>query len=333
MLKLNYITVIQVVSTTPLCFILTKIIIMVAKKINFVNYPNPIVASHQEATPYGGGLAIGATLFIYLLLQSFHTQIASKFILILVPVLMIGLFDDILKFSPLKKILLQVISAVPFLFYYINSSILLSSIFLLFILFSQNAWNLIDIMDGITAGISFIVFLSAGIILLPHNELELYSDLSFATALSVLGFRFLNRHPAKIFLGETGSLLLGSLFAFIVINTFLINELLAFFLLLLGIIPYFELFFLIIIRTRNGIPFYKGSPDHFALRMLNNGFSINKINFTVILICIIYSCLIVFVSLFEISKFVLIGCLSLYFFCLLIAFLYFQSLPAREIKR
>lgn len=330
MFKIDHITIIQIILTLPVCILLTKLAIIAAKKIGFVNHPNPIVETHKIPTAYGGGLAIATTIIIFLIFQSVNFQYAVKFILILFPVIVIGLMDDIFQSLPLIKIALQVLGVVPFIFFYINAPGSYLAIFLLFILISQNSWNMVDIMDGLVSGISFIIFLSAGIILLPITELEFYSTLSFAIALSSLGFRFLNKSPAKIFLGETGSLLLGSLFAFIIINVYLVDKLTAYFLVLLGSIPFFELFLLMIVRIKKGIPFYKKSPDHFALRMLHNGFSVQAINNRVILICTIHSLIIIVTSLVTTSVLVLIICICLSLISAAAAYFYFQTLPVKD---
>jgi UDP-GlcNAc:undecaprenyl-phosphate GlcNAc-1-phosphate transferase len=330
MLKLNFVKIIQIVLTLPISFFLTKLSIDISKKIGFVNNPNPIVESHKVTTAYGGGAAIGLTIIIFLIFQAVDFYYTVEFILILLPVIAVGLFDDIIKFSTFVKLTLQLFSAFPFLLFYIDCSISILPIFLLIILISQNAWNLIDIMDGLTAGITFIIFSSMGLILTSNSELVFYSSLSFAVAFSTLGFRFLNRTPAIIFLGETGSLLLGSLFAFIVISTFLVSETIACYLFLLGSIPFFELFFLIIVRTKKGIPFYKASPDHFALRMLNNGFSVQTINRRVMLVCSIHSLIIVVASFVTSNLSTLIICICLNLIAAAGGYLYFQTLPARE---
>ena len=311
---------------------MTKLSIYIAKKTRFVSDPNPIVESHKVPIAYGGGAAIGLTIIIFLIFQSVIYQNSNKFILILIPVIAVGLLDDIFRFSPGIKFLLQIIASLPFLIFYLNASILVNIVFLQFILLSQNAWNLIDIMDGLLSGISFIVFISVGIILLPIIEMEFYSVLSFSIAFTVIGFRFLNKSPAKIFLGETGSLLLGSLFAFIIIKVFLFDKITALFLLLLGIVPYFELFFLMIVRSKKGIPFYKGSPDHFALRMLNTGLSVQSINKRVILVCFIYSLIIVVINFLtpDYSTLTTFICLSL--IVAIVGYLYFENLPAKELS-
>jgi UDP-GlcNAc:undecaprenyl-phosphate GlcNAc-1-phosphate transferase len=317
----------------PVAFLLTKFAIPIAVRIGFVSNPNPIVETHKNPTAYGGGLAIGITIIIYLLLQSINFELGFRFVLILLPVITIGLLDDIFNFKPLVKFLSQIISSIPFLVYHISTSIPLILIFLFLILISQNAWNLVDVMDGLVSAISIIVFISAGILLLSVDGLEFYSALSFTIAFSSLGFRFFNKTPAKIFLGETGSLLLGSLFGFILMTVYFQDKIIAAFLFLLGIIPLFELFFLIIVRTKKGIPFYKGSPDHFSLRMLNNGLSVRDINKLVILFNSLYSVALIVIGLFAADFFALLICICVSLIILIAGGIYFYSFPAKEISR
>jgi UDP-GlcNAc:undecaprenyl-phosphate GlcNAc-1-phosphate transferase len=326
-----FLPVFEVLPAVLVSFILTRLMILVSEKTGFVNNPNPIVESHKIPTAYGGGISIGITIVLFLAFQYGTNAVSVKFILIICALLFAGLLDDLFRFSPLKKILIQLIVSILFLIFFINSSYLIMFIFILPILLSQNAWNLIDIMDGLAAGVSFILFFAMGIILLPYEDLKLYSQLSFITSFGVLGFRFLNANKAKIFLGETGSLLLGSLFAFTVLNVLLLNKTIAVYLLLLGIVPFFELIFLILVRTKKGIPFWHGSPDHFALRMLNNGHSVNSINAKVILFSIFYSSLIVIASYYLNYEITVIICFLISVVILIAAYFYFISLPAREI--
>jgi len=333
MSKFEFFQILIIVLSLPVSFLFTKFVIQLAKKIGFVNHPNPIVETHKNPTAYGGGIAIGLTIIIYLIFQSINFEIGFRFVLILLPVITIGLLDDIFNFSPLVKLLAQIIASIPFLLFCISASIPLIFIFLFLILMSQNALNLVDVMDGLVAVISTIVFISMGILLFSVKGLELYSALSFVIALSSLGFRFFNKTPARIFLGETGSLLLGSLFSFIVVSVYLVDNIIAAFIFLLGIIPLFELFFLIIVRTKKGIPFYRGSPDHFSLRMLNNGSSVKVINKSVIIFNTVYSLAIIVIGLFAANFYTLIICICLVLIVLTTGYYYFNSLPARDISQ
>ena len=87
-------------------------------------------------------------------------------------------------------------------------------IFILFVLLaSSNAVNLTDGLDGLAGGLSFIALITYGIITLYTTWLNGYQDLAiflFILAGAVLGFLYYNSNPAKIFMGDTGSLALGA---------------------------------------------------------------------------------------------------------------------------
>ncbi|MBP3461900.1 MAG: phospho-N-acetylmuramoyl-pentapeptide-transferase [Bacilli bacterium] len=96
-------------------------------------------------------------------------------------------------------------------------------IFLLFILVaSSNAVNITDGLDGLAGGLSLIVFLALGLItwntgwLLGHEEIAIFC---FILVGSLLGFLFYNTYPAKIFMGDVGSLSLGATMAIIAVLT------------------------------------------------------------------------------------------------------------------
>ncbi|GIK61598.1 MAG: undecaprenyl/decaprenyl-phosphate alpha-N-acetylglucosaminyl 1-phosphate transferase [Ignavibacteriota bacterium] len=315
----------------PITYLLTNLVKIISNKIGFVNHPNPIVETHKIPIAYGGGIAIGITAIMFLIFQSTNISAALKYLLILLPIIVVGILDDIFRFKSFIKLLLQIFSSLPFVIFYIDVQFYFAITALFLILAAQNSWNLIDIMDGLLAGISTIVFISAAIILQPFADLNFYSNLSLFIGLSVLGFRFLNKYPAKIFLGETGSLLLGSLFAFTVIITFLINPITAGYVFLLGSIPLFELVFLIIVRTKKGILFYKGSPDHFALRLLEKGFEVKRINRIVLSICFFHSLIIVLSNFFLPSEYFFV-CGNITLFFGITAYNYLKSLPVRKMR-
>ena len=325
------INLIKIIFAFPLCYLLTNLIKALSNKINFVNYPNPIVESHKSSTPYGGGIAISLTLIVFLLLPSAQFQQALHIIVLVLVVSLIGLLDDLLSFSPLNKFILQMVSVVLILIYLEVTSVIFLILFSFILLSSQNSWNMIDVMDGLTAGVSFIVFITIGILLLRFEELFFFSSLAFVLASSILGFRMLNKNPAKIFLGETGSLLIGSLYGIILVETYLVSQTLALLILIAAIVPFFEIAFLIIVRIKKGVPFYKGSPDHFSLRMLNNGFSIKTINRLTMIYCAINSFIIILASFLFEDFLVLVICMLFSIISIITAFFYFQSLPAKII--
>ena len=96
-------------------------------------------------------------------------------------------------------------------------------IFLLFILVaSSNAVNITDGLDGLAGGLSMIVFLALGLITWNTGVLEGHEDIAifcFILVGSLLGFLFFNTNPAKIFMGDVGSLSLGATMAIIAVLT------------------------------------------------------------------------------------------------------------------
>lgn len=96
-------------------------------------------------------------------------------------------------------------------------------IFLLFILVaSSNAVNITDGLDGLAGGLSLIVFLALGLISWNATAIDGYQDIAifcFILVGSLLGFLFFNTYPARIIMGDTGSLALGGTMASIAIIT------------------------------------------------------------------------------------------------------------------
>jgi UDP-GlcNAc:undecaprenyl-phosphate GlcNAc-1-phosphate transferase len=131
-----------------------------------------------------------------------------------------------------------------------------------------NALNIIDILDGLAAGVSAIAALSIAIANFMAGR-QAVGFLSIVLAGAVLGFLRHNFHPAKIYLGDAGSLFIGFMLAALSMNAgYTRANLLAVTspILILGI-PLFDLVLVMWIRWRNGTPIMKGSPDHFALRL------------------------------------------------------------------
>ncbi len=171
----------------------------------------------------------------------------------------IGLIDDYLivyrnnnkGLSEISKLILQIVVAV-FLFYFFmiagNEPLLwihtlgikwnigwLYGLFILLVLISSsNAVNLTDGLDGLAAGLSIIALFTLGIITSMTGWLEGYQEIAifiFTLIGSLTGFLFFNANPAKIFMGDTGSLSLGATLGIVAILTR--HELL---LLLIGIV-------------------------------------------------------------------------------------------------
>jgi len=171
---------------------------IIAKKLNIVDRPDNYLKPHEKATPYLGGLGI----FIGML------PVFWKFSYIFIPISLlttIGLTDDIFSLSPKLRLIVEFLSALL-----IVLTLHLHSIWIILYLFGIvaliNAVNMIDGLDGICGGnvaISALFFL-----LLSQDTFS--KQLSLALLGVSLGYLVYNFPPAKIFMGDAGSYLLGA---------------------------------------------------------------------------------------------------------------------------
>ena len=246
-----------------------------ALRLNIVDCPDGKLKNHQSAIPYLGGVAIFISFLFSLALtfSDFDPQVVGLLLGGSIAV-MLGLIDDIGCLPSEVKLMGEVIAALAL----VKSGIIIRltflplsvSVFLAFIwlVVMTNAFNLIDIMDGLSAGVAFIVCFFLFIIA-QWNRNHSIAVLTLALAGSLLGFLRFNFTPAKIYLGDAGSLLLGLLLgAIAMIGSYTEKSMAGFFapLLILGV-PIFEMLFVSYIRYRRGMSILKGSNDHFALRL------------------------------------------------------------------
>ena len=213
------------------CFVLTWVVLRFAKLNEWYDDPGERKI-HTVKTPRLGGIAIVASFFLsifvgYLFFKD-RFSIPRNILLLYLPVMIIvflGIFDDLKGANAVQKFFFQIICGI--IVYHLSFSIrylslpfigsvklgILSPVAtVLWVVFVINAFNLIDGLDGLLARIALYASLCLGIIFYMRNEREL---MMFALILvgALLGFLPWNLHPAKIFLGDTGSMFLGFLFA------------------------------------------------------------------------------------------------------------------------
>ena len=222
--------IIEIVVVTFLTsFLLVPVSKKLANHVGAMDIPNERKI-HKVPIPRLGGLAVfGSFLLGYILYGEVTTQMLSiligSFLIVLV-----GIFDDIKPIRALYKFIVQVIAALIVVIYgrvyfteitFLGLRIelnLFMSYFLstFFILAISNAINFIDGMDGLSSGVSSIYFLTIAIIALILNRLGgLDIVLSLIMLGATLGFLVYNFPPAKIFIGDSGSVFLGFIIAII----------------------------------------------------------------------------------------------------------------------
>ena len=206
----------------------------------------------KQGTPTMGGFifiipTLLAMLFLYLRGSIVYSHNLLVLIFVFVSYAILGGIDDYLKIkkknndglSISTKFLLQMLIALVFFYIFMKNGgeptlaisflhleIPMGWAFGLFILFmlvgSSNAVNITDGLDGLAGGLSAISFLAFGIIAWNTTWMEGYQEVgvfSFCLVGSLLGFLVFNTHPAKVFMGDLGSLALGGALATIAIIT------------------------------------------------------------------------------------------------------------------
>jgi UDP-GlcNAc:undecaprenyl-phosphate GlcNAc-1-phosphate transferase len=287
------------VSVTPVCR-------FIAVKLNILDNPVSDIKTHKVSTPYLGGIAVALawmmSLFLIRIITDFSTLTLRNLRGILYGALImlaLGFIDDV-KFKGLgfkSKLLVQFMAAsiVVFLFdiriNFISVYWLSCFVSVVWIVGITNAFNIIDVMDGLSGGIAVISSFAFLLISLPTKMIYI-NFCSIALAGAVLGFLPFNFSKSKkIFMGDTGSLSVGFVIASIAMGTSYsaVSEIGLFAPLFILAIPIYEMLLVSVCRMRKGKLPFLGSKDHYALRLETMGFSRKKIIFITYMACIFFS--------------------------------------------
>lgn len=264
----------------------TPLVIKFAHKIGAVDKPNKRKV-HQKVMPRLGGLAIFIAVAVgYFVAGLYEAKITGIMVGALI-IIVLGIIDDKYEISAKIKLLGQILAAcavmgsgltvevlnIPFIGVF-DLGILSYVVTLFWILAITNAINLIDGLDGLSAGISSIVFASIAFLAFSADKM-LILTLSLVLLGSTLGFLFHNFYPAKIFMGDTGSMFLGysiailsllGLYKSVTLFSFVVP------IMILGV-PIFDTSFAIIRRLVNRKPISVADKSHLHHRLLALGLS------------------------------------------------------------
>ncbi len=286
-------------------YLLTALFIKISHRFDLLDYPIGR-KTHKHPIPFLGGVGIFLSFWFVVFLgllfaYFFNEKIISdrplktffSWALYLTPkivwiffgsliLLCVGLFDDKFHWSPAKKLAGQCLATLILMRLGLSIN-LLSSLgsfgylaTFIWILLIINAFNFIDSLDGHCAGIAFIssiVFFSITQII--HQPLVGLFLIAFAGALA--GFFPHNFKPAKIFLGDNGSLFIGYLMAAFTLlcryQTSQTNYVAAFIPVLVFGVPIYDTVSVVSARLLRGIPPWEGDRNHFAHRLVKLGMS------------------------------------------------------------
>lgn len=255
-----------------------------------IDRPNQKHKTHLEPVPYLGGfsivipvvlLSLGGGLFI----DGIENYL--RLLLLIVPSLIIsivGFIDDFINLPAKPRFIVQLCASVTVSIILIESGF--SSritdyqtvnffISILWIVGLTNAFNFVDNLDGGAAGISFITSASVFIICLMSNQ-YLIAIFSICMAGATAGFLYWNINPARIYLGDGGSLFLGIVFSILILQVEFQSEskgVSAVIPILLVAIPIIDTTIVVTSRFMRGIPVFQGGRDHLSHRIQRLGFS------------------------------------------------------------
>ena len=245
---------------------------------------------HREPTPLLGGLAIiGGALLAFLILwaalpKSVQAPRVIGVLLASSVVALTGLIDDRRRLPAYLKLAGQVLGFLIAIYFGIQVSLpvpewLNYALTFVWLIGISNAMNFMDNMDGLSAGVSGVAA-SFILLLAVLNDQYLVAALSAGILGATLGFLRYNFKPARIFMGDAGSLFLGFLLAVLCIqlrfpdNVNFVTWMVPLF--IMGL-PIFDTTLVIISRIRRGVnPLTTAGKDHVSHRIVRRGFTVTE---------------------------------------------------------
>lgn len=271
--------------------IITPVMRRVANRFGIVDQPNQAHKTHRKPIPYLGGVAIMIAVSVIVLGGSLLLKIdgtATKILLaIFIPSVLIGivgLVDDIKNLSPISRFIAQSVAALFTSLVIISTdtvgsptdNTLLDFLITVFwIVGITNAVNFFDNHDGGASGAvaigSFMLF-----ILSSTSGQSYIAALAIVLSGSCLGFLYWNKSPARIYMGDAGSLFLGMILATTLVrfDSNPINRWAGFAIpVLLLALPILDTSVAVSSRIQRGISPFQGGQDHLSHRLVRQGLS------------------------------------------------------------
>ncbi len=274
------ITIIDGILTFLLTILFTQLVKKYADKISMLDIPNDR-SSHTAPTPRGAGIAMFLAYFLVLVL--FHTAFVVEYIGFFVGItliFMLGVYDDAKDSSPrFKLIVIAIATALAFfldgfqintLGHWFGLEIQLPFILALFVtLFAvggfTNALNLVDGLDGLAGSLSLVMLASLFYIGYAYND-QFIMIVSFFVMVSLLGFLLFNWYPASIFMGDSGSLVLGFIISILSIKA--INYVSDTTILFIAAVPIIDTIIVMTRRIQRGLSPFAPDKSHFHHKIL-----------------------------------------------------------------
>ena len=280
--------ILMVLLSCAISFAMTPLAIRLAPKIGAMDIPKDKRRMHSKPMPRFGGMAMFAGVEIALAVFLYYDPKVITIIIGGACIYFVGVVDDIRGMGAKVKFVLQIAAAVIVYIggirisfvknplneedYLLFPAWLSFLITVLWVVGITNTVNLIDGLDGLAAGVAMIASASVAYTAVLSGQYEVGLAM-LAVSGSAMGFLPFNFHPARIFMGDSGSLFLGFMIAVISIlgstkGATLIATIVPF--LVLGL-PIFDTTFAIIRRWVNGYPIMRADKGHIHHRIMATG--------------------------------------------------------------
>ncbi len=267
--------------------LLTPVVGKFALRFGAVDKPNARKV-HTHPIPLLGGLAIYIGFFLGVsLLIGLDAPMLKALFYSCSFIVFVGILDDLYDLQPKVKLLGQLTAAVIFVAFGMQIEFVTNPwggmfylgawgipLTILWLVAMSNVVNFLDGLDGLAAGVSVIAASAVFIVALMRGQ-YLVAGLTMALVGSSVGFLRYNFNPARIFMGDSGSMFLGFALAAIAVQGSLKGAM------TLGLVvpalafgvPIADTAFAIIRRKKNGVPISQADRGHFHHRLLDQGFS------------------------------------------------------------
>ena len=271
----------------------TPLMRFIALRLGIMDAPHSSIKTHKHPIPYLGGMGIWFGWIMSLIVIRFFTDFPTGTLRSLrgiitgsVCILLLGLVDDCIPkgLGFKKKFLVQILAAILVIWFDVrlhfvspySVAVMLSIVWIIGV---TNAYNIIDIMDGLSSGLAAIASLAFLFITLPTEHLYV-NFCAVALAGGCIGFLPYNlSNKYKIFMGDTGSLAIGFILASVSMGSSYtrLSDIGILAPLLILAIPIYDTFLVMYLRIMKGQSPFLGSRDHFALRLEIAGLSRKQI--------------------------------------------------------
>ncbi|MCD1018610.1 undecaprenyl/decaprenyl-phosphate alpha-N-acetylglucosaminyl 1-phosphate transferase, partial [Staphylococcus aureus] len=291
------VTLLLVAVTMIVSLTITPIVIAISKRLNLVDKPNFRKVHTKPISVMGGTVILFSFLIGIWIGHPIETEIKPLIIGAII-MYVLGLVDDIYDLKPYIKLAGQIAAALVVAFYgvtidfislpmgtTIHFGFLSIPITVIWIVAITNAINLIDGLDGLASGVSAIGLITIGFIAILQANIFI-TMICCVLLGSLIGFLFYNFHPAKIFLGDSGALMIGFIIGFLSLLGFKNITIIAlFFPIVILAVPFIDTLFAMIRRVKKGQHIMQADKSHLHHKLLALGYTHRQ---TVLLLSLIH---------------------------------------------